>query len=83
MASAADFVPVARKGSRGPQVEEAFRHLQAHGYFPNAELAREYPRFRPAVAREPARPDVFDDALEADAELRSRWVHTAGAHRRA
>ncbi|ADO75472.1 matrixin family metalloprotease [Stigmatella aurantiaca] len=65
VASAADVVPVARKGSRGPQVEEAFRHLQAHGYFPNAELAREYPGFRPAVAREPARPDVFDDALEA------------------
>lgn len=64
-ASAADLVPEARKGAQGPQVEAAFRHLQAHGYFPNAELARRYPGFRPAVAREPARPDLFDDAMEA------------------
>ncbi|MET0406658.1 MAG: matrixin family metalloprotease [Cystobacter sp.] len=63
-AFAADRVTEPRKGSQGARVEEAFRYLQAYGYFPNAELTRLYPGFRPAVAREPARPGLFDDAME-------------------
>jgi len=56
--------PELRQGDHGPQVEEVFRFLQTYGYFPNAELARHYPGWKPAVEREPASPSTFDASLE-------------------
>lgn len=56
--------PELRQGAHGEQVEEVFRHLQAYGYFPNAELALKHPGWKPAVEREPASPRTFDASLE-------------------
>jgi peptidoglycan hydrolase-like protein with peptidoglycan-binding domain len=56
--------PELRQGDHGSQVEEVFRYLRAYGYFPNAELASNYPGWKPAVEREPASPRTFDASLE-------------------
>ena len=40
-------------------------YLTRFGYFPNAELAREYPAWRPIVDTAPANPSVFDERTEA------------------
>lgn len=47
-------------GSSGPEVRAAHDYLMRFGYFPNDELAKGYPRWRPMVDQAPARPDVFD-----------------------
>jgi hypothetical protein len=52
------------KGASGPAVREAQAYLTRFGYFPNAELAAQFPGWRPMVTRAPAAPDVFDDNLE-------------------
>lgn len=52
-------------GARGADVTAVQRYLEQYGYFPNAELARAYPSWRPLVARPPAVAGVFDENTEA------------------
>jgi hypothetical protein len=47
-------------GSTGPSVRALHAYLTRFGYFPNDELAREYPAWRP-VADAPKNLDVYDD----------------------
>ena len=43
------------------QVRALHQYLTQYGYFPNDELARRYPAWRPIVAHVPPRSDVFDE----------------------
>src|SRR4029079_12501040 len=38
---------------------------EQYGYFPNEELQRGYPAWRPLVSAAPAQPDVFDERMQA------------------
>jgi hypothetical protein len=51
-------------GAVGPQVAGLYQYLQKFGYFPNDELQRAYPTWRPLVARAPERTDTFDARME-------------------
>jgi peptidoglycan hydrolase-like protein with peptidoglycan-binding domain len=55
----ADLAP----GARGEQVAALQDHLARRGYLPNAELARDYPGWRPVVADAPTR-GVYDATTE-------------------
>src|SRR5438046_979737 len=48
-------------GSRGDDVRAVHDYLTRFGYFPNAELARKYPAWRPIVPETPLAQDVFDE----------------------
>ena len=50
-------------GDTGAEVTELQARLTAYGYFPNAELAADYPAWRPLVAESPE-PGVFDERTE-------------------
>jgi hypothetical protein len=52
------------QGARGPEVRAAYEYLRQFGYFPNAELERDNPDFRPMVPA-PADPELFDQNLAA------------------
>jgi peptidoglycan hydrolase-like protein with peptidoglycan-binding domain len=56
-------------GARGEEVRSVYDYLRQYGYFQNEELAEHYPNWTPAVLREPADPEVFDDAIEEAVEL--------------
>jgi peptidoglycan hydrolase-like protein with peptidoglycan-binding domain len=47
-------------GSRGGEVRAVNQYRVRYGYFPNDQLRRDYPNWRPLVAQLPAQPDVFD-----------------------
>src|SRR5947208_3614243 len=47
-------------GARGEEVRALHGYLTRFGYFPNAELARTYPAWRPIESNAPAASDVFD-----------------------
>jgi len=49
------------QGSRGDSVRAIHEYLTKFGYFPNDELARTYPSWRPIVPHPPADPDVYDE----------------------
>jgi Matrixin/Putative peptidoglycan binding domain len=51
-------------GARGPAVTAVQDYLTAHGYLPNDELARNYPRWRPIVPRRPTG-GLFDQTTQA------------------
>jgi peptidoglycan hydrolase-like protein with peptidoglycan-binding domain len=51
-------------GSTGSQVQHTYQYLARYGYFPNADLQKSYPAWRPIVAAAPARTDVFDARME-------------------
>lgn len=51
-------------GSQGADVVALHEYLAAYGYLPNAELAVEYPNWKPVVTPAPAAPDVFDGQTE-------------------
>jgi hypothetical protein len=48
-------------GSQGNEVVVLHDYLTQFGYFPNAELQKEYPAWRPIVPEAPAANDVFDE----------------------
>jgi hypothetical protein len=52
------------QGARGAEVRAAYEYLQQFGYFPNAELERDNPDFRP-MAPAPADPELLDENLAA------------------
>jgi hypothetical protein len=52
-------------GSSGGQVEAVYQYLRTFGYFPNDDLQRSFPAWRPLVATPPERTDVFDAQMEA------------------
>ncbi|MFT3772586.1 MAG: matrixin family metalloprotease [Minicystis sp.] len=75
--STSDSAPAAApaalaRGARGHEVREVFDYLRRHGYFANETLAARYPGWQPAVAREPADAEVFDDAIEEGVRLLQR-----------
>src|SRR4051794_7529921 len=47
-------------GSTGEQVRTLNEYLSTRGYYPNAQIAAEYPAWRPAVSTAPDDPSVFD-----------------------
>lgn len=63
----AALVPTApvKNGDSGRDVESATSYLKRFGYLPNADLARAYPSWRPAIAFAPADSATFDDRLES------------------
>lgn len=63
--------PVLRKGDRGPEVERLYTYLKTYGYFPNAALEG-FAGWKPAVARAPADPRLFDETLEEGLRLFQR-----------
>ncbi len=52
-------------GSAGDEVAALHEYLTQFGYFPNPELAKHYPRWRPAVSTLPAFDSQFDDQTAA------------------
>jgi peptidoglycan hydrolase-like protein with peptidoglycan-binding domain len=50
-------------GARGPGVAAAQAYLARYGYFPNDELARRYPAWRPIVPEQPS-PGIYDVQTE-------------------
>ena len=48
-------------GSTGGDVRAVHQYLRRYGYFPNDQLARSHPAWRPIVATAPEREDVFDE----------------------
>jgi peptidoglycan hydrolase-like protein with peptidoglycan-binding domain len=48
-------------GSNGDDVRAVHEYLGKYGYFPDAKLAQEYPRWKPAVSEPPADVTVFDE----------------------
>ena len=65
----------AELGDHGPTVAAAHEHLRRYGYFPNPELAAEYPGWRPVVDASPEDPELFDQPL---AEALSRYQEGHG-----
>jgi hypothetical protein len=51
-------------GASGPEVERVHEYLRSYGYFPNPELARAHPDWRPVVPEAPAELDRFDVTTE-------------------
>ncbi|NMO23562.1 matrixin family metalloprotease [Pyxidicoccus fallax] len=60
-----------KKGDRGPEVERLYTYLKTYGYFPNAAL-QGFAGWKPAVARTPADPRLFDATLEEALRLFQR-----------
>jgi hypothetical protein len=60
-----------RRGDRGPEVERLYTYLRTYGYFPNAAL-QAFAGWKPAVARTPADPQLFDATLEEGLRLFQR-----------
>jgi hypothetical protein len=56
-------------GAQGPEVKAVYDYLRQYGYYQNEELAEHYPDWTPVVAREPALPELFDEALEEGVRL--------------
>lgn len=50
-----------RVGDNGPAVRAVNEYLTAFGYFPNDDLARQHPAWRPIVAQGPRVLDEFDE----------------------
>jgi hypothetical protein len=48
-------------GESGSDVRAVHAYLTRFGYFPNEQLAREHPAWRPIVQNAPASADVYDD----------------------
>jgi hypothetical protein len=57
-------VPLIAFGDTGDDVRWVYGYLHQYGYFENEELVHHYPGWKPAVSREPADPEVFDEAIE-------------------
>jgi hypothetical protein len=73
--AAADVGTVSRDlalGSSGAEVQAVYAYYQRYGYFPNDELLKSYPAWRPLVATAPARPDLFDDRMQEATRLFQR-----------
>ena len=51
-------------GDSGPEVERVNGYLSTYGYFPNAELARDFPDWQPIVLQGPAELALFDENTE-------------------
>jgi len=51
-------------GDAGPEVAEAHAYLRRFGYFPNPELAAQFPGWAPVVDVEPENHELFDLPLE-------------------
>lgn len=64
--------PVIAFGDTGEDVRFVYDYLHQYGYFQNEELAHHYPGWKPAVSREPADPEVFDEAIEEGVALFQR-----------
>jgi peptidoglycan hydrolase-like protein with peptidoglycan-binding domain len=61
--SAVDLGSISRDltiGSSGADVRAVHEYLSAYGYFPNDELARTYPAWRPIESEAPAAAEIFD-----------------------
>ncbi|MDC3956787.1 matrixin family metalloprotease [Polyangium jinanense] len=56
-------------GARGAEVRGVYEYLRRYGYYQNEELAEHYADWTPAVSREPADPELFDEALEEGVRL--------------
>jgi hypothetical protein len=56
-------------GAQGKEVKAVYDYLRQYGYYQNEELAEHYPDWTPVVAREPADPELFDEALEEGVRL--------------
>ncbi|MDI1483666.1 matrixin family metalloprotease [Polyangium sp. y55x31] len=56
-------------GAQGKDVRAVYEYLRKYGYYQNEELAEHYPDWSPAVSREPADPELFDEALEEGVRL--------------
>ena len=48
-------------GSQGPEVEVLHDYLTRFGYFPNDQLARKHPAWRPAVTERPKQLQIYDE----------------------
>jgi peptidoglycan hydrolase-like protein with peptidoglycan-binding domain len=62
------------QGASGDEVRALHRYLRQFGYFPNGELAKAYPAWRPIVAQDPADEAVYD-ARTAEAVRRFQANH--------
>jgi len=51
-------------GAEGQEIVEAHDYLRRYGYFPNPELAAQYPGWVPIVDAAPDDPELFDTTLE-------------------
>lgn len=51
-------------GATGSDVRALNQYLAQFGYFPNDDLRRRYPQWRPAVAEMPSRLDTFDSSTQ-------------------
>jgi peptidoglycan hydrolase-like protein with peptidoglycan-binding domain len=56
-------------GDRGEEVRELHDYLRRYGYFPNDELAKQYPAWRPLVAEAPSDESTFDERTQRAVEL--------------
>jgi peptidoglycan hydrolase-like protein with peptidoglycan-binding domain len=52
-------------GARGAEVAAVNQYLTKFGYFPNPQLAHDYPAWRPIVPVGPSRPGVYDEHTAA------------------
>jgi peptidoglycan hydrolase-like protein with peptidoglycan-binding domain len=52
-------------GATGEDVRAVNEYLRQHGYFPNDEVGRRYPSWRPIVSQGPARTNVYDEQTQA------------------
>lgn len=59
-----DVKQTLRMGDEGPEVRAVYDYLHTFGYFPNSELERQYPHWRPVVREAPENVDVFGPELE-------------------
>lgn len=74
-------------GATGEQVRAVNEYLAASGYYPNADFAANYPRWRP-VAEAPSDPSLFDDntskavrAFQANSGIQPTGVLDAATRR--
>ncbi|MCP4600812.1 MAG: matrixin family metalloprotease [Proteobacteria bacterium] len=60
-------------GANGEDVEAVYDYLHTYGYFPNEELASQYPSWESVIEEDVADPGVFDETMEnAVMEFQSR-----------
>jgi peptidoglycan hydrolase-like protein with peptidoglycan-binding domain len=64
-----------RIGDSGPEVQHVNQYLAHFGYFPNAELTRQYPTWHPVVLEAPANESVFDENTELAVRAFQRSLH--------
>lgn len=61
-------------GATGEDVRAVHAYLKRAGYFPNEKLAREYPAWRPVVARAPQDASVYDErTVEAVGRMQTNY----------